>query len=313
MPCRIANMNWFGLMMVLFVFANCGNQQASDVNQWFPKEVVAFAPYSDRSLFSGTDTSTWDKHIRERGFILYDDGIYKMWYTGYNPGRSALKFLGYATSDDGIRWERYSETPIYSERWTEDVFVLKDQGLYYLFAEGKNDAAHLLTSTDGIHWESRGDLTIQSVAGDTIPAPYGTPTIYIKDGIWHLFYERVDAAIWVATSVDKLHWRNIQDEPVLIPGPEDYDKGAVAANQIVEFDGKYYLYYHATSNPDWNKGGSPVHWNSNVAVSEDLITWKKYPNNPLVENNESSPVTVWDGQQPKLYTMHKNVHLYVPK
>src|SRR5690606_19064174 len=148
-----------------------------------------------------------------------------------------------------------------------------------------------------------GDLTIQTTAGDTIPGPYGTPVVFIRAGVWHLFYEREDAAIWVATSTDKLHWRNLQDEPVLIPGPAEYDKGAVAADQIVEFDGKYYMYYHATSNPDWNKGGRPVYWNSDIAVSEDLIHWEKFPNNPLVENNESSPISVWDGQKPKLYTM----------
>lgn len=305
--------NWFGLMIGLFLFTNCGTRQAGDVNELFRPAVVAFTAYSDSSLFSGTDSSTWDKHIRERGFILYDEGVYKMWYTGYNPDSSTVKFLGYATSDDGISWERYPKNPIYREKWTEDIFVLKDQGIYYLFAEGDNDVAHLLTSPDGIHWEAQGDLTILTTAGDTIPAPYGTPTVFVKDGTWHLFYERIDSAIWVATSVDKLLWHNVQDEPVLVPGPEDYDKGAVAANQVVEFDGRYYLYYHATSNPDWNKGGSPVYWNSNVAVSEDLINWQKYPNNPLVENNQSSPITVWDGQKPKLYTMHKNVHLYLPK
>ncbi|MFC7522597.1 hypothetical protein ACFQRK_01480 [Parapedobacter sp. GCM10030251] len=307
------NMNRMALVAVLCLLAACATRSGSNGELQFPQQLVAFTAYSDSALFSGTDSSTWDKEIRERGFILYDDGIYKMWYTGYHPDRSAAKFLGYAVSEDGVHWERFAKNPIYREKWTEDVFVLKDQGLYYLFAEGENDIAHLLTSADGINWESKGDLTILTAKGDTIPGPYGTPTVYIKEGIWHLFYERVDSAIWVATSADKLHWRNIQDEPVLIPGPEDYDKGAVAANQIVEWGGKYYLYYHATSNQDWNKGGRPVYWNSNVAVSDDLLNWQKYPDNPLVENNESSPITVWDGQKPKLYTMHKNVHLYVPK
>src|SRR5690606_10087708 len=126
----------------------------------FPEALVAFAPYADQSLFSGTDSSTWDKHIRERGFILFDEGIHKMWYTGYNPDSSDVKFLGYATSNDGISWERYAKNPIYRDNWTEDVFVMKDQGQYYLFGEGKNDVAHLLTSTDGIYWEAKGDLTI---------------------------------------------------------------------------------------------------------------------------------------------------------
>ncbi len=308
-----AQLSGYGLVIVLWLLSTCGNKQANPVHRQFPREMVAFSAYSDSALFSGSDSSTWDREIRERGFILYEEGLYKMWYTGYNSDSSAVKFLGYAISNDGISWERYPENPIFREKWTEDVFVLKDKGQYYLFAEGENDIAHLLTSPDGIQWESKGNLTITSIQGDTIPAPYGTPVAFSKEGTWYLFYEREDSAIWVATSVDLLHWRNIQDEPVLIPGPQDYDKGAVAADQIVEFDGKYYMYYHATSNPDWNKGGSPVYWNSNVAMSEDLINWEKYPNNPLVENNESSPITVWDGQKPRLYTMHKKVRLYQHK
>lgn len=300
------------LVCVLYFTACQSGGYGNKVNFLFD-ENAKFSAYTDSVLFSGTGEATWDKVIRERGFIVFEEGIYKMWYTGYNPDSSDLKFLGYATSIDGIHWERYVGNPIYRDGWTEDVFVLKDKGVYYLFAEGEGDRAHLLTSADGLKWRSKGDLSITTTEGDTIPAPYGTPTVFVKDDIWHLFYERIDSAVWVATSADLINWRNIQDEPVLVPGPEEYDKGAIAANQIVEHNGVYYMFYHATSNPDWNKGGKPVYWNSNIATSQDLIEWKKHSGNPIVENNESSPIWVDDGTAPKLYTMHKNVHLYMLK
>lgn len=303
------------LVTLSLVFFGCQQNEPADSDPGFAPLAVDFREYGEKALFSGTDSATWDKNIRERGFILLEDGLYKMWYTGYNPDSSDLKFLGYATSEDGIRWERYANNPIYTDKWTEDVFVMKHEGVYYMFAEGTDDRAHLLKSPDGIHWESLGDLQIYTTHGEPIPAPYGTPTIFIKDDIWHLFYERVDSAIWVATSVDKLIWNNIQDAPVLSPGPEAYDKGAVAANQILEIDGRYYMYYHASSNPDWNTGGggSPVLWSSNVAVSDDLIHWEKYSGNPLVENNESSPIIVGEGDSTRLYTMHDVVNLHLPK
>ena len=85
--------------------------------------------------------------------------------------------------------------------------------------------------------------------GDTLSAPYGTPVIWIENGQWYLFYERNDDAIWLAKSDDKLTWTNVQDEPVLRPGPDEYDFGAVAANQIIKYKDRYYMYYHGNAIP----------------------------------------------------------------
>lgn len=282
-------------------------------NEDFPTEMIKFKPYSGNPVFKGTGGATWDKKIRERGYILYEDNTYKMWYTGYNPDMARERFLGYATSDDGINWKRYSDKPVFTEKWVEDMVIAKDAGKYYMYAEGDNDIAHLLTSTDGINWEEQGDLTLLTTTGDTIPGPYGTPSVWIEDGKWYLFYERNDAAIWLATSDDKLTWTNVQDEPVISLGPDQYDVGAVAADQVIKHKGKYYIYYHATSSLDWQHPASPVTWTSNVAMSNDLIHWVKYPGNPIVKGDYSSPILVFDGEKPSLYTMHPEVYRYEPE
>ena len=275
--------------------------------------MVSFKSYEGNPVFSGTNTGTWDNQIRERGYILKEGDIYKMWYTGYNGGEKTPKYQGYATSEDGIDWKRYSDNPIFDKKWTEDMFVAKNDKTYYMFAEGNNDIAHLLTSSDGINWEEQGDLVIRKTNGDTIPGPYGTPTVWIEDGKWYLFYERNDLGIWLATSDDKITWTNVQDEEVLKMGPEKYDEGAVATNQIVKFNNRYYMYYHGSTNPNWADPNENAKWTSNVAMSTDLIHWKKYPGNPLVEGDTSSPILVFDGTQYLLYTMHDKVCLYYPE
>jgi sucrose-6-phosphate hydrolase SacC (GH32 family) len=93
-------------------------------------------------------------------------------------------------------------------------------------------------------------------------------------------------------------------------GPEKYDAGAVAANQVVKFKDRYYLYYHGSTNPNWADPNENALWTSNVAMSTDLINWKKYPQNPLVEGDTSSPILVFDGEKYRLYTMHDQVGLY---
>ncbi|MCK4466096.1 MAG: hypothetical protein KAU83_10340, partial [Bacteroidales bacterium] len=280
----------------------------------FPKEMVEFVPYEANPIFEGTGLDTWDKQIRERGYILYDEGIFKLWYSGYNKDIIETIFLGYATSTDGINWTRYPGNPIFSDYWTEDMQVVKHEGKYYMFAEGENDIAHLLTSNDGINWKREGDLDIRQINGDPIsPGPYGTPTVMIENGKWYLFYERNDEGIWLAESKDHVTWTNVQDDPVIKMGPEEYDAGAVAVNQVVKFKGRYYIFYHGSSNPDWANPASHALWTSNVAMSTDLTHWVKYPENPIVEGDHSSPIMVFDGKQYRLFTMHAAVCVYYPK
>ena len=85
-----------------------------------------------------------------------------------------------------------------------------------MFAEGKNDIAHMLTSADGINWKEEGALDIRQTDGNPISrGPYGTPTIWIENGKWYLFYERRDAGIWLAVSNDRKIWRNVTSDVIL--------------------------------------------------------------------------------------------------
>lgn len=303
----------FGISLLILSFVSYKNIEKSEAEKLaqreFPSQFVNFNSYKGNPVFSGTGIDTWDKEIRERGFILFENGLYKMWYTGYNPKKSEKKFLGYATSKDGIEWARHPGNPIFKEKWTEDMFVIKNKGEYFMYAEGENDIAHLLTSRDGIHWIEKGDLTIKKTNGEIIPGPYGTPTVWIENGKWYLFYERNDEGIWLAESKDHKTWTNVQDSPVIRKGPEKYDAGAVAANQVVKYKDRYFLYYHASSRPM----ATAVEWTSNVAVSTDLIHWTKYDRNPIVKGDHSSPILVYDGAKYRLYTMHPQVDLYLPK
>ena len=122
----------------------------------FPPELVDFVPYAGNPVFTGTGADTWDRNIRERGFILREDGTYHLWYTGYDERRADAMALGYATSPDGLHWTRWPANPIYSRGWVEDMQVVKHGDTYYMFAEGRNDIAHLLTSQDRVHWQERG-------------------------------------------------------------------------------------------------------------------------------------------------------------
>ncbi|WP_420148226.1 glycosylase [Spirosoma sp.] len=299
---------FFSLLIVGLLFREWIPQEPASkalTEAEFPAELVRFVPYKNNPVFAGTGADTWDQKIRERGYILHENGTYHMWYTGYQDGKDKTKKLGYATSADGLNWTRYKDNPIHTTSWVEDVNVVKDGATYYMFAEGKDDVAHLLTSTDRVTWQEQGPLDVRLTNGQPIGAgPYGTPVAWKENNIWYLFYERKDQAVWLATSKDLKAWTNIQDKPVLAKGPDNYDKHAIAMNQVIRYKGLYYAYYHASAFSDWHE------WSTNVAVSKDLIHWKKYAGNPVVGENKSSGILVNDGQHYRLYTMHPSVHVF---
>lgn len=273
----------------------------------FPEGLVAWTPVEGNPVFQGTGRDTWDRKIRERGYVLIREGTFHLWYTGYNEERSPTRFLGHATSADGRRWTRDPANPVFTGSWTEDVMLWPRDGRLLMVAEGKGDIAHQLTSPDGVHWNDLGTLDVRKVDGSPIPpGPYGTPTLWFEDGTWYLFYERGDAGVWLATSKDRKVWTNVQDTPVLAMGPEPYDRHAVALNQVVKRGAYYYGFYHANAHKPWKD------WTSNIARSRDLVHWEKYPGNPIVADNCSSPILVATPEGDRLYTMHPDVKVFRP-
>ena len=297
----------FALLSALLVMPGIGRAQ----EPVFPRELVSFVPSGPKPVFVAGGEGRWDVKIRERGFILKEGPRWHMWFTGYDGTRPGLKMLGYASSRDGVSWTRHKTNPVYKAHWVEDMMVVKQGAVYFMFAEGRGDVAHLLVSTDGIGWTRRGPLDVRLANGKKIPAgPYGTPTGYYENGTWYLFYERRDAGIWLATSRDMLTWTNISDDPVLKPGPGLYDRDMVALNQVIKYKGRYYASFHGAAKGE----ETPTLWSSGVAVSDDLKSWTKYPGNPLRprKENKSSGGYVWDGSRFVFYTMHGAVHRHLP-
>ena len=272
---------------------------------------IVFEPAVGGPAFTAAENQ-WDSLIRERGWILKDESGWKLWYTGYDPAiQPPMMSLGLATSSDGITWKRSSQTPIYNDGWVEDMMVIKQDGTYYMFAEGAADQSQLLKSVDGVHWNRVGTLDIRKTNGEPIPAgPFGTPTAFHEDGVWNLFYERRDAGIWLARSTDMKIWTNVSDTPLILPGPDTYDALMIAMNQIVRVGDQYIAVLHGTGSPE-----KPRAWCTYLATSRDLIHWTKDPRGPLrpVSENKSSGQLVLDGQQWRFYTMHGQVILHLPQ
>ena len=274
-----------------------------------PAELVDFGPASESPLLTGGGAEAWDRDLRERGWIVRNGGTWHLWYTGSNAGRDPVRRLGHATSGDGLNWTRDPRNPFLPQAWVEDVCMVRQGCCRFLFAEGEGDVAHLLRSRHGGRWDRLGPLDIRLRDGTPIPpGPRGTPTVWLEKGTWHLFYERRDDGVWLATSRDLRTFTNVSDEPVLACGPQDYDRHGVAFDQVVTYCGRYYAYYHSSPAADRST------WQTCLATSRDLVHWEKYAGNPLLpvdplHPKRSSATLVHDGTRHRLYTTHPDVRV----
>ena len=258
-------------------------------------------------LFTG-QPGQWDAKIRERGWILREGNQWRMWYTGYNPDIQPLVMkLGLATSHDGIHWKRSTQNPLVDQFWVEDMMIVRHQHRYYMFAEGLNDQTQLLSSPDGVQWTRIGTLDVRLTNGQPIPpGPFGTPSAFCENGVWNLLYERKDLGVWLARSTDMQVWTNVSDQPVLRPGPADFDSRMLALNQIQKINGRYIAVLHGTGDEQ-----KPRRWATYTAESTDLLSWTK-SNSPLrpVSENKSSGLLLFDGDRWRFYTTHDKVELH---
>ena len=96
--------------------------------------------------------SAWDAEKVGRPSVLFEGGVYRMWYDGTAKGH---RHVGLATSTDGVHFVRAPQNPIFRDAGAVDV---KRVGTVYVMLREAGDGTYYATSTDGICWVDRGKL-----------------------------------------------------------------------------------------------------------------------------------------------------------
>lgn len=179
--------------------------------------------------------------------VAKKDGKFVMLYRAQD--RKGTSSLGYASSDDGVHFERRSEpvlvaeTPYEKGGGVEDPRVVKIGDTFYLTYTGYNNVTGtgpqhgdaqlcMATSTDLIHWKRLGVIMSAykgkwnvgwTKSGAILPEK-------IKGKYW--MYYLADAAgqltqMSVAYSTDLVHWTEALDHPVLASRPHAFDSTVV--------------------------------------------------------------------------------------
>lgn len=245
------------------------------------------------------DAREWDQHIRESGNVLYEPNdaarAYKMFYSGYQgPYRENNVYVGYAYSSDSRHWIKYGR--IIHDHPLEDPYVVKTQGVYYLYAEDKIAAPYgairRYHSTDVETWTDDGRITgIENGQ---------SPVSWVEEATWYMLYEHFPVRphdIRLATSRDGLHWSAHADNPVFSGADTNWATGAVVCNDIIKRGAIYYMFYHGMRRQNPEAG---------MAMSCDRVHWRDSRHSPF-GSREAGLVRVMHvqvGEDPNVFFLY---------
>ncbi|MGD8623864.1 MAG: choice-of-anchor Q domain-containing protein [Anaerolineae bacterium] len=223
------------------------------------------------------DPGEWDGGSGEHGSYVIKDGIYKMWYEG--SADYGVRQTGYATSTDGIEWNKYPGNPViqagpegYDQETAGHGSVLHEAGTYKRWYHAAGDQGAIIayaTAPDEVTWTKQGPVLLPEPGQWDESALWG-PSVLNLDGTYWMWYSAAGPmgppAIGVVTSTDGISWTRF------LTGPVVFEDGPIGDPMVISDSGKLKMWY---SRYDWGT--------VNYAESEDGIHWTLYPANPVLE------------------------------
>ncbi len=224
-----------------------------------PEDLAPFrTPYKyNKLVLQRSDVpNSFDWHSVDCPFVFSADGRFYMTYVGFDG-------IGYQTglaeSDDLVNWRRVG---LIMARDPSSVITRYNIALMCILRDNDLQSSAPLTKVGGRYL-----------------------------GAWHAYpnegYEQGPAVIGLAWSDDFHHWK--RTDPILTP--EDgaaWERGGLYKPYLLKDGDTYYLFYNAKNDAarDW-------HEQIGLATSTDLMTWTRYPGNPILRNG---PEGSWDAR-----------------
>lgn len=202
--------------------------------------------------------SVWETYNVFNPSVIYANGLFHMLYRA--QGLDWLSRIGYAVSEDGIHWNRFSQPVLspesgYDARGVEDPRVTEIDGTYYMTYtaygntfESPNQPTHfgggvmpmIAKSRNLVSWEKIGPIVRGEDNKDHLLFPRKINGRYIA-------FHRRPPQVWIAYSDDLVHWPLDEMKPVFGPRPENgWDSFRVGSGGVpMETEEGWLMIYHA--------------------------------------------------------------------
>lgn len=186
-----------------------------EYNMWYSSgSKIGFAESFDGVIWtkdSGNPVLTagqpgeWDDSGVRDPTVLYENGVFRMWYAGYDGSDYRL---GYAESNDGRTWTKSLLNPVldpspatWDSRFVWDPFVLNLTGTLHMWYMG-SDTSYLdgqigyATSPDGVNWIKHPSNPVLAfgAAGSWEDREVGGPFVIVEDGTFKMWYTGHDGS-----------------------------------------------------------------------------------------------------------------------
>jgi len=191
----------------------------------------------------------------------------------------------------------------YDEMAVDCPFVFRHNGKFYMMHvgfDGKGYQTGLAVSDDLLHWEHKGVILSRDGEGSW-DSGNAAGTWILRDNdmhgtgalkkwnnkywlCYHAYpgegYEVGPGKIGLAWTEDEnlLQWHRLPD-PILSPEEgEDWERGGLYKECLVEHSGTFYLFYNAKNHNDrrWTE-------QIGIATSQDLTHWTRNRDNPVLQ------------------------------
>ncbi|MGB9669467.1 MAG: hypothetical protein ACPL0B_03675, partial [Anaerolineales bacterium] len=210
-------------------------------------------------LTFGTSGSWDDTRVVTPSVLKVGQNDYRMWYTGRNS--SGVYGIGYATSNDGITWTKYSGNPVFTDApapaWDSQIIwepsVVFFNGAYHLFYAGTDHWPYFkighATSTDGINWTrdlSNPVLTPTEGSWDAIEVY--APSVVVNGSSLEMFYSGNSGGAWLtghAISTDGTSWTKDVNAFLSPSGGSTWDKGDSTDYVAAVLDGSNWKLFYS--------------------------------------------------------------------
>jgi hypothetical protein len=272
---------------------------------------VEFTAYEGNPVLERGSNAAWDAQSIHSASVVYYDGLYYMFYCGDHPGWTGAA-IGYATSSDGLVWEKYSGNPVLEADGTGfdsaaivGALVAVEGDTWVLYYLGQETYANMPTSGVGRAtapdpsgpWTREEEPVLRQ--GSEGEWDYGgiSPVSVIATNDGYVMYyvggnllSLQGIAIGMATSPDGITWTKYGDpttteppyaesDPVLQSSPDSWDGVTLGAAGVRKTSDGWEMFYSGKGKLE---GGTQLAFRIGYASSGDGIHWTNYAGNPIL-------------------------------
>ena len=283
-------MKSFAFLLAVFIFL--APPPAPSQTNWLK--------YGGNPVLTRGPTGTWDNRSVFPNRVIFENSVYRMWYTGSPDG--TFWRTGHATSPDGITWTKSAENPVLSEGpapWenagSSEGYVIATASGYKMWYTGEDFPYNLriayAASPDGIVWTKAASANPVLSPGPWYLRGPHLPSVLGPDSLggykmWFTGepFVHADFQIGYATATDETTWTPRADPVFSYGSAGSWDDDKVFCPKVL-YNGKQYEMWYAGERSD---GRTQIGY----ATSIDGLSWTRHSSNPVLHRGPTS----WDAQ-----------------